>query len=141
MADALPGRVEYVNLWPFSQGELHGTLETFIDRLFAGRFPRMAGASVGRGALAAMLVAGGFPEVQKRTARGRARFFSSYLASIVGRDLEDVANVRNVEDMERLLHVIAARSGSLASFHGMGRDLRLDKSPKLYLVDSELLAI
>ncbi len=48
VADALPGRVEYVNLWPFSQGELSGRREEFIDRLFAGRFPRIAGAPVGR---------------------------------------------------------------------------------------------
>ncbi len=128
VADALPGRVEYVNLWPFSQGELSGRREDFIDRLFAGRFPRISGAPVGRGAIAATMTTGGYPEVQGRTARGRSRFFSSYIASIVGRDLDDVANVRNVENIERLLRVIAARSGSLASFHGMGGELGLDKN-------------
>jgi len=55
-----------------------------------------------------------------------SRFFSSYIASIVGRDLQDVANVRNKENIERLLHVIAARSGGLASFHGMAADLGMD---------------
>ena len=34
IADALPGRVDYVRLWPFSQGELAGRRETFVDRLF-----------------------------------------------------------------------------------------------------------
>jgi predicted AAA+ superfamily ATPase len=172
IADALPGRVEYVHLWPFSQGELHGRRENVIDELFASRFPRISGAPVGRGAAAKVLARGGYPEVQERTARGRARFFGSYIASIVGRDLEDVANIRNVENIERLLRVIAARSGSLASFHGMGGELGVDKntvaahtkiledlflvrqlrpwhvnlgsrqikSPKLYVVDSGLLA-
>jgi predicted AAA+ superfamily ATPase len=172
VADALPGRIEYVNLWPFSQGELHGTRESFVDRLFTGRFPRISGAPVGRSAVAEMLARGGYPEVQARTGRGRSRFFSSYIASIIGRDLEDVGNVRNVENIERLLRVIAARSGSLTSFHGMAGELDLDKntvaahtkiledlflvrqlrpwhvnlgsrqikSPKLYLVDSGLLA-
>lgn len=128
VADALPGRVEYVNLWPFSQGELHGRREDFIDGLFAGRFPQISGASVGRGVIAEMLARGGYPEVQQRTAQGRSRFLSSYVASIVGRDLGDVGNVRNVENVERLLRVIAARSGSLASFHGMGGELGLDKN-------------
>lgn len=60
------------------------------------------------------------------TSRGRTRFFSSYVASIIGRDLDDVANVRNVENIERLLFVIAARSGGLTSVHGIGSDLGLD---------------
>lgn len=123
VADAPPGRVEYLTLWPLSHGEMHGVRERFIDELFAGRFPRLAGASVGRRALAPTLVGGGYPEAQGRSARGRTRFFSSYIASIIGRD---VANVRNVENIERLLFVIAARSGGLTSFHGMGNDLELD---------------
>ncbi|MGH2863761.1 MAG: ATP-binding protein [Solirubrobacteraceae bacterium] len=128
VADALPGRVEYVNLWPFSQGELHGRREDFVDRLFAGDFPRISGAPVGRGPIAKMLARGGYPEVQGRAAPGRSRFFSSYLASIVGRDLADAGNVRNVENIERLLRVMAARSASLASFQGMGGDLGVDKN-------------
>jgi predicted AAA+ superfamily ATPase len=105
---------------------MHGVHEQFIDGLFAGRFPRLAGASVGRRALAPTLVTGGYPEAQGRSARGRTRFFSSYIASIIGRDLDDIANVRNVENIERLLFVIAARSGGLTSFHGMGKALELD---------------
>lgn len=126
VADALPGRVEYLTLWPLSHGEMHGVRERFIDELFAGRFPRLTEASVGRRALAPTLVSGGYPEAQGRSARGRTRFFSSYIASIIGRDLDDVANVRNVENIERLLFVIAARSGGLTSFHGIGKDLELD---------------
>ena len=66
-----------------------------------------------------MLATGGYPELQGRSARGRSRFFASYVASIIGRDLDDIANVRNVENVERLLFMIAARSGGIASFHGM----------------------
>jgi predicted AAA+ superfamily ATPase len=126
VTDALPGRIEYLNLWPLSQGELRNHREAFIDDLFDGRFPQVTGAPVGRGTVAAMLATGGYPELQGRSARGRARFFSSYIASIIGRDLDDVANVRNVENVERLLFIIAARSGGLTSFHGMAGDLGLD---------------
>jgi len=126
VADALPGRVEYLTLWPFSQGELNSVQESFIDGLFDGRAPKLSGMPVGRAAIAPMLVTGGYPELQDRSARGRTRFFSSYVASIIGRDLDDIANVRNVENIERLLFVIAARSGGLTSFHGIGGDLGLD---------------
>lgn len=114
-----PARIEYLTLWPFSHGELHGARETFIDGLFTGGFPGVSGAPIGRGATASMLVTDGYPELQDRSHRGRMRFFSSYVASIIGRDLDDVANIRNVENIERLLFVIAARSGGLTSFHGM----------------------
>jgi predicted AAA+ superfamily ATPase len=126
VADALPGRVQYINLSPLSQGELRGTCETFIDALFDTSFPRVSGAAIGRAAAAGALATGGYPEVQERSLRGRSGFFSSYMRSIVGRDLQDVANVRNVENIERLLYVIAARTGGLASFHGMAADLGLD---------------
>lgn len=126
VADALPGRVEYLNLWPLSQGELRDCRETFIDALFDGRFPQVSGAPIGRSVVAAMLATGGYPELQGRSARGRSRFFASYIASILGRDLEDVANVRNIENVERLLFIIAARSGGLTSFHGMAGDLDVD---------------
>jgi len=126
VADALPGRIEYLNLWPLSQGELRDHREAFIDGLFAGRFPEVTGAPIGRGGVAEMLATGGYPELQGRSQRGRSRFFSSYIASIIGRDLDDIANVRNIENVERLLFIIAARSGGLASFHGMAGDLGVD---------------
>lgn len=128
IADALPGRIDYLNLWPFSQGELHGSQEVFIDRLFAGNPPQVPGAPVGRRSVASALVTGGYPEAQGRGGRGRTRFFRSYIASIIGRDLEDVARIQNTENIERLLRVIAVRSGALASFQGMGGKLSLDKN-------------
>jgi len=123
--DALPGRVVYLNLWPLSQGEMQGRRETFIDNAFDGRFPAVTNAPVGRADLAPMLVTGGYPEIQRHTRRGRSQFFSSYVASIVGRDLDDVARVRNPGSVERLLRIIAARSGALASFDGMARELEV----------------
>ncbi len=126
IADALPGRVDYVHLWPFSQGELVGRRESFIDRLFAGEAPRIVNAEVGRGAYAAQIVAGGFPDAQHRSPRGRARFFDGYISSILGRDLQDVANVRDAESVNRLLRVLAARSATLTSSRGVASELDVD---------------
>jgi predicted AAA+ superfamily ATPase len=74
IADALLGRVDYVRMWPFSQGELSGRRESFIDRVLAGEAPQIDDADVGREAYASKIVAGGFPDAQDRGARGRARF-------------------------------------------------------------------
>jgi predicted AAA+ superfamily ATPase len=126
IADALPGRVDYVRLWPFSQGELAGRCESFIDRLLAGEMPHVEDAPVGRGAYATRIVTGGFPDAQDRGARGRARFFASYVASILGRDLQDVANVRDPANVERLLALLAARSASLVSSRAIAGELGTD---------------
>ncbi|MGA2452525.1 MAG: ATP-binding protein [Solirubrobacteraceae bacterium] len=126
IADALPGRVDYVHLWPFSQGELIGRHESFVDRLFAGEAPPVEDAEVGREAYAARIVAGGFPDAQDRTGRGRARFFTSYVSSMLGRDLRDVANVRDEANVERLLRIVAARSAALLSSRAIASELGVD---------------
>ena len=126
VADALPGRIDYLTLWPLSRGELDDVRETFIDDMFAARFPQVHGAPVGRAALAPSLVAGGYPDVRRRSARGRARFFDSYVSTILGRDLPDVATVRSPESVDRLLSLIAAHAGGIANFSELGRDLGLN---------------
>lgn len=126
IADALPGRVDYVRMWPFSQGELNGRRETFIDRLLAGELPHIDDAEVGRGAYAAQIVAGGFPDARDRGARGRARFFTSYVSTILGRDLQDVASVRDTAGVERLLRIVATRSAGLVSSRGVAGELGVD---------------
>lgn len=127
--DALPGRVDYINLWPLSAAELAaGAPKNFVDRLLLGAPPELDDAGLGRRAYAERLVRGGYPEAQERSPRGLRSFFSSYLSSIVERDVADVANLRAPDAVERLLHVIAARTGGLMSFQGMGRDLGLDKN-------------
>src|SRR3984885_1913460 len=87
VADALPGRVDYLTLWPLTQGEVRGRPESFLASLFAGEFSRIGDAPVGRGEDAEILLAGGFPEARTRTAAARRRFFASYVTSIVERDV------------------------------------------------------
>jgi predicted AAA+ superfamily ATPase len=126
IADALPGRVDYIKMWPFSQGELAGSREHFLDRLFAGEAPRVEAADVGRSAYAERVVAGGFPDAHGRRASGRSRFFASYVASLLGRDIGDVARIRDAAGIGRLLSVAAARSSTLMSARGMGGELGFD---------------
>lgn len=127
VADALPGRVEYVNLWPLSQGEIEGHREAFLDRLLAGEPPRLSGEPGGRSAHAERVIRGGFPDARLRTDRQRSRYFDSYVQALVGRDLAAVGSVRvSPETLAQLLRLLAARSGNLASFSRLARSLELD---------------
>ncbi len=127
VADALPGRIDYVDLWPLAQAELERLdRSAVIDRFFDGPIPEIAEAPIGRAAFTDRLILGGYPEAHSRSHRGRTTFFQSYLASTLERTLDDIATIRDRTNLERLMRLIASRSGGIASYHGMGRDLGLD---------------
>lgn len=126
VADALPGRVEFVRLDPFSQGELLGREEDLIGRLFTGNLPVVQGADIGRRAYAETVVVGGYPDAQHRTARVRDSFFSSYLDSVLGRDLVEIASPRRRGNMLELLRLIAARTGGLMSYSDIASPLAIN---------------
>lgn len=123
IADALTGRTEYLRLWPFSQAELHGTPPRLIDALFAGRPPRIVDAESGRRPHAEPIVAGGFPEVQRRSSARRSRFFDTYVDTVLDRDLGTIARVHDSANVRRLLYAIAATTGSPLNVEGISRDL------------------
>lgn len=123
IVDALPGRAEYLRLAPFTQGEMHGVRETFVATLFEGRWPQLTSDDVGRAAYAERLAAGGYPAVAGRSAGRRERFFSSYVDSIIDRDLSTVADVQDSANVRRLLSALAATSASLTNFESLARDL------------------
>jgi predicted AAA+ superfamily ATPase len=134
VADALPGRVDYLTLWPFTQGETNGRREDFLARLFASEIPRIANAPVGRHKYSEMLLAGGFPEARKRATASRGRFFESYLTSIVERDVGDTSHVQDPASVGTLLRLLSARSGSLARYDSLARDAGIDgKTAKAHL--------
>jgi uncharacterized protein len=135
IADALPGRVEYVNLWPFAQAEIAGTGTSVIDALLAGEPPQIANASKGRAAFAEQVLGGGYPDARERTARQRARYFRSYVRTVVGRDLPDIGEVRiDSSALEQLLRLLAARTSGLTNYTALGRELALsDKTVKAHI--------
>lgn len=126
IADALPGRVDYLTLWPFSQGELIGSRGTFVENALAGREPKVEGAPVGRAPYAEAVVRGGFPEAVGASESRRRRFFSGYADSILGREVAELASVRDTGAAARVLRLVAARSAALTNLSSIGRELGID---------------
>lgn len=140
VADALPGRADYLTLWPFTQGEINGRPESFIASLFSRSVPRIDDAPVGREAYAEMLLTGGYPEARSRTTVARRRFFDSYVTSIVERDIADTSRVHDSASVGALLRLVAACSGALARYDALARDAGLDgKTAKSHLAVLERL--
>jgi predicted AAA+ superfamily ATPase len=127
VADALPGRVEYVNLWPLSAAEIAGRRTSIIDMLLDGVPPQISGAPKGRAASAELVVAGGFPDARLRAPHQRARYFRSYVQTILSRDLPEIGEVRiDSAKLEQLLRLLAARTSGLVNYAALGRELVLD---------------
>jgi predicted AAA+ superfamily ATPase len=134
IADALPGRVEYVNLWPLARAEIEGKPGSVIDALLDGVPPQVNGAPKGRAASAEIVVTGGFPDALTRTPRQRARYLRSYVQTILARDLPESGEVRvDPSKLEQLLRLLAARTSGLVNYAALSRELALDdKTVKAY---------
>ena len=116
LPDALVGRMETIELWPFSQGEIDGRDERFIDRVFADEWTAAlpGGRSLGdelRDGYIERALRGGFPEALRRTAGRRAKFFDAYVGDLIDRDVTQLAEIERRSELRRLLRLLA---GSMA---------------------------
>ena len=123
--DALTGRMETIPLWPLAQSEIRGTSANFVDALFACEPPHVVGAMVGRGAFAELVAAGGYPEARLRSGRRRARWFASYLDTTLDRDLRDISDARKLDEVPRLLRLLASQAANVLSYRAIATKLDL----------------
>ena len=121
--DSLAGRTESIELYGFSQGELAGHAERFIDRLLSGeRFADHA-SELHRRDYLDRATAGGYPEALARTAgRRRDQWLDNYVNSIVRREAGDISNLHRVAELPLILRVLAARSSGELNVADVARD-------------------
>lgn len=125
--DALPGRIEYMRIGPLAAAEIERAGGDLVDRLFAGGPPHLDEQPIGRTAYASKIIASGFPDARLRSPRSRRSFFTGYVDSIVGREIPDIARVRDPGSLGRLLRLAAARSATLLSSNALAGELGIDR--------------
>ena len=135
LSESLAGRMEILTLWPLSQGEIESTKEGFIDALFepTTRLPSFKPAA--RAEIWERVARGGYPEPLSRPRPERRRaWVDSYLATIIERDVRDLANIEGLTQLPRLLNLLAARTASLMNYADLSRSMGLPQSTlKRYL--------
>ncbi|HMI81450.1 MAG TPA: ATP-binding protein [Solirubrobacterales bacterium] len=129
VAEALAGRIEILTLWPFSQAELEGTDGTVLtELLFSSQGPKGV-LPVEREDLADRIVRGGFPEaVEREDERRREQWFSSYLTTILERDVRSMTDISRLEEMPALLTALALRSRGHSNKSALSQDLGIPVS-------------
>jgi hypothetical protein len=122
LAESLAGRIEILPLHPLSQGELADNEANLVDALFDAAPWQTGAQTLDRVAVCERVIAGGFPEAVARTpGERRDTWFRSYIASLLQRDVRDLANIDGLTDLPRLLGLLAARSSALMNMSEISR--------------------
>ncbi|MCL2466591.1 MAG: ATP-binding protein [Micrococcales bacterium] len=111
--DTLPGRIETIELWPLSQGEIDGASDGFVDAAFAHGASLSHESHETREGYVDRIVRGGFPEAVARTGKRRVVFHRSYVADLVNRDVTQISSIDKTGHLRSLVQLLAVGSGEL----------------------------
>jgi uncharacterized protein len=123
--------MEILTLWPFSQGEMLGTQENFIDTLFSKSPTNWSSKLPTRpwSELLEVIATGGYPPaVARPNVTRRDAWFQSYVMTMLQRDIRDLASIADTTAIPRLLSVVAARAGGLLNFADLSRTIALPQT-------------
>ncbi len=113
MANALVGRVEIIELWPFAERELVGAdRPSFVDTVFDAPEQFQSSTPLTRDVLVQKVLRGGFPEAISRQPARRGRWFDGYIRTITDRVVSELAQLERLAEIPQLLRLCAARTGT-----------------------------
>ena len=123
VADSLAGRMELLTLDRFHKAKLKDAEKISLTRYLPTIFkPPNLEITESREELFGRMLAGGFPEAVGRKAEARRQaWFKSYVATLLQRDVRDLANIEGLRDLPRLLSILAARAGGLLNYAEISR--------------------
>ncbi len=112
---ALTGRLQLVEVMPFSQGELDGTRENFFDLAFSDPTAMnvQRRAVTERAEYEHRACRGGLPLAVRVDARRRANFYRGYLGASLQRDIADLSRVRQINSLPKLMERLAGQTGQV----------------------------
>ena len=129
LPDSLAGRMETLPLHPLAQRELEGapTASGFLDALFGGGFGIRRTERLGRN-LAERIVSGGYPAALMRSAgRRRTAWYRDYLDAQLLRDVRDLARIRSLDVLPRLMSLAAANTATLFNLSDLAAPFELSR--------------
>ena len=128
LSDSLAGRLQVVPLHPLAQSELAiqpGTV--FLDALFGDGFEIRQTERLGA-RLIERIVAGGFPAALARpTPRRQANWYRDYVQAQLQRDVRDMARIRMLDVLPRLLSAAASQTARLFNLSDLASHFQLSR--------------
>jgi uncharacterized protein len=125
---SLTGRIQFLDIHPFSQGEIDGVTEDFIDVAFTDpdRLGSTSLSATSRAEYADRVCRGGLPIAVRLTDRARGRWFDSYLAQALSGDVPELEGVRRLEAFARLFERLTAQTGQLLNVSAAATAIALE---------------
>ena len=135
VSDSLAGRMEMLTLLPLMQDEIERRDNRFLEYALDQSWPAQRIEYPAGTNLISRVLVGGYPEMLARpTAARRVAWAGAYLKALLERDVRDLGNIEKLDDMPRLLAVLAQLSGQLVNFALIGGQLGMDsKTAQKYL--------
>ncbi len=125
LSDSLAGRMEWIELQPFSEAEKQGSPGLFLEQWLGGELhtgitstePPHASSLPGR------IIAGGYPEAFRRKPARARQWQEQYVRSIIERDIHDISEVKDGEDVGRFLEYMSLQTAQLLNVTETARAL------------------
>ncbi|MEO7100647.1 MAG: ATP-binding protein [Luteolibacter sp.] len=130
VSESLAGRMEVIPLQPLTESEKDRNAGDFLRQFLDGslRSSSMVGEGVDLSAdLPVRMVAGGYPEPLTRSPARARQWHRQYLKSIIDRDVQDIAQVKDGREVGRLFEMLALRTGSLLNVTSLSKELGLHR--------------
>ncbi len=147
LSDSLAGRMQLVELYPFSQGEIHHYSTDRYKHVTVGESENLTGSSILRQIfdnrlnvreseqhprlireLSRRIVEGGYPEPRLLSTLDRQKWYQNYLRTITFRDAYEVTSARRLEILPRLAGIAAAHSAQLFNLADLAATLNLSRN-------------
>lgn len=135
IADSLAGRVDILTLLPLSHSELKRRPNDFLGHAQAQSWPLIAPSSHPAADMAHQVLGGGYPEMQLRATPARRQAWArAYITTLMERDIQDIAQIDQLNQVPRLLSIAAELSGQLLNLSQIGAQIGLNsKTADKYL--------
>ncbi|MDR1999309.1 MAG: ATP-binding protein [Frankiaceae bacterium] len=126
LPDTLVGRMETIELWPLSQGEIDGSPDGFVDAAFSLGPDLRHESTLNRDEYLERLSRGGFPDAFARPERRRGAYLRNYAADRVNRDVTQLSEIERGPQMHALVEGLASRAGSPIAVAPLGASVGLN---------------
>ncbi len=125
---ALTGRIQFLDVLPFSQGEISGVYEDFLEVAINDpeRLVRQTASTTTRAEYSERVCRGGLPVAIGLSERARRRWFDAYLAQTLSGDVPELGVVRRLDALGRLFERLAGQTGQLLNVSAAAADIDLE---------------
>ena len=114
LTESLAGRAVFLELWPFTQGEIEDRPDKFLKQAFTNPEQLLSHelSPLSPYDYLQRICRGGFPEAVALPERSRGVWFSNYVRSVAQRDITEFTGARQAQYLPKILSLLAARTAN-----------------------------